>query len=139
MRCFGGIPRESANSRDRLEHLSLGMSATRSASGESARPATTAREQSLHAGALADRWFPQDPLLIVPLAVALGTVMQSAEAAILLATNVGGDSDSVASIAGGILGARCPETMNDDWYAVVEQVNGHDLVFLAEHLAALRS
>ena len=93
----------------------------------------------LHAGALADRWFPQDPLLIVPLAVALGTVMQSAEAAILLATNVGGDSDSVASIAGGILGARCPETMNDDWYAVVEQVNGHDLVFLAEHLAALRS
>ena len=87
---------------------------------------------------VAARWFPQDPLTIVPLAIALGTVMQSADAAILIAANAGGDSDSVASIAGGILGARCPETVNDEWYAVVEQVNGHDLVSLAEGLAELR-
>jgi ADP-ribosylglycohydrolase len=87
---------------------------------------------------VAARWFPQDPLTIVPLAIALGTVMQSAEAAILIAANVGGDSDSVASIAGGILGARCPETVNDEWYAVVEQVNRHDLVSLAEGLTECR-
>ena len=92
----------------------------------------------LHPGAVAARWFPENPLTIVPLAVALGTVMQSAEAAILLATNVGGDSDSVASIAAAILGARCPETVNNEWYAVVEQVNGHDLVSLAEDLTGLR-
>ena len=77
-------------------------------------------------------------MTIVPLAVTLGTVMQSAEAAILLATNVGGDSDSVASIAGAILGARCPETVNDEWYAVIEKVNGHGLISLAEDLAGLR-
>ena len=89
-------------------------------------------------GPVAARWFPADPLTIVPLAIALGTVMESAEAAILLATNVGGDSDSVASIAGAILGARCPETVNNEWYAVVEQVNGHDLVSLADDLAERR-
>lgn len=92
----------------------------------------------LDPGIVAARWFPADPLTIVPLAIALGTVMASAEAATLLATNVGGDSDSVASIAGAILGARCPETVNDEWYAVVERVNGHDLVSLAEDLAQLR-
>ena len=64
--------------------------------------------------------------------------MQSAEAAILLATNIGGDSDSVASIAGAILGARYPDTVNDEWYEVVERVNGHDLLSLAEALSGLR-
>ena len=57
--------------------------------------------------------FLNGPLTIVPLALALATVMRSAEKAILVATNIGGDSDSVASIAGGILGARHPETIND--------------------------
>jgi ADP-ribosylglycohydrolase len=77
-------------------------------------------------------------LRIVPLALALGTVMRSAEAAILLAANIGGDSDSVASIAGAILGARYPETVNDEWYVVVERVNNHNLLSLAEDLAGLR-
>jgi ADP-ribosylglycohydrolase len=74
----------------------------------------------------------------VPLALTLATVMDSAEAAILLATNIGGDSDSVASIAGSILGARYPETVNDEWYAAVEAVNEHDLSSLAEELSELR-
>ena len=94
--------------------------------------------RQLDADAVAARWFPRDPFTIVPLAVALGTVMPSAAAAILLAANAGGDSDSVASIAGGILGARCPETVNDEWYAVVEEVNGHDLMSVAEHLTERR-
>jgi ADP-ribosylglycohydrolase len=87
---------------------------------------------------VAARYFPEGPLTIVPLALALGTLMQSAEAAILLAANMGGDSDSVASIAGAILGARYPGTVNDEWYAVVEMVNCHDLLSLAEDLSALR-
>jgi ADP-ribosylglycohydrolase len=64
--------------------------------------------------------------------------MNSAEAAILLATNVGGDSDSVASIAGAILGARCPDTVNGEWYATVEMVNGHDLISVADDLTVYR-
>ena len=58
--------------------------------------------------------------------------------AILVATNIGGDSDSVASIAGGILGARYPDTVNDQWYAVVDRVNDHELEALADQLLILR-
>jgi ADP-ribosylglycohydrolase len=65
--------------------------------------------------------------------------MPSAEAGILFAANVGGDSDSVASIAGAILGARNPERVNEAWHLVVERVNGHNLTSLAEQLGALRS
>jgi ADP-ribosylglycohydrolase len=83
--------------------------------------------------------LPEQPVDLVPLALALATTLDSADAAILLAANVGGDSDSVASIAGAILGARCPETVNDDWYEIVERVNAHDLVALADDLAAIRS
>ena len=83
-------------------------------------------------------WFPDNPLTIVPLALALATVMQSAEEAIHVATNLGGDSDSVASIAGGILGARYPDTVNDQWYAVVDRVNDHELEALADQLLILR-
>jgi ADP-ribosylglycohydrolase len=92
----------------------------------------------LHAAEVAAKYFPDSPLTIVPLAIALATVMQSAEAAILLAANIGGDSDSVASIAGAILGARCPDTVNEDWYAVVEMVNDHHLSALGDDLARLR-
>jgi ADP-ribosylglycohydrolase len=88
---------------------------------------------------IAARYFPHSPLTIVPLALALATVMQSAEAATLVAANVGGDSDSVASIVGAVLGARSPEFVNDDWYAIVERVNRHDLVSLARDLSSLRS
>jgi ADP-ribosylglycohydrolase len=55
-----------------------------------------------------------------------------------LAANVGGDSDSVASIAGGILGAMYPATVNPQWCEVVESVNRHDLEAVARDLTALR-
>ena len=84
------------------------------------------------------RYFPNQPLTIVPLALGLATVLRSAEEAILLAANIGGDSDSVASIAGGILGAAYPGTINQAWYEVVEQVNGHGLAAMAAELARLR-
>jgi ADP-ribosylglycohydrolase len=54
------------------------------------------------------------------------------------ATNIGGDSDSVASIAGGILGATYPDTVNEDWFGVVERINGHELVAIGRQLARLR-
>lgn len=92
----------------------------------------------VRASDVAERWFPDRPLTIVPLALALATVVQSAEEATLIAANVGGDSDSVASIAGGILGARDPGTLNKQWYSVVDRVNDHDLETLADQLALLR-
>ena len=94
---------------------------------------------ALHAADVAAKHFPNDPLTIVPLAIALASVMPSAHSAILLAANVGGDSDSVASIAGAILGARYPDTVNGEWFGIVEVVNCHDLMSLGEELNALRS
>lgn len=82
--------------------------------------------------------FPNHPMTIVPLALALGTLLTSAQDAILLAANVGGDSDSVASITGAILGARHPNTVNEDWYGLVEAINHHELVAVATQLARLR-
>jgi ADP-ribosylglycohydrolase len=92
----------------------------------------------IRAADVATRCFPDRPLSIVPLALALATTMHSAEEAILVATNVGGDSDSVASIAGGILGAMHPDTVNRQWYEAVERINGHNLATLADELAQLR-
>ena len=92
----------------------------------------------IRAGDVAQRCFPDRPLTIVPLALALATLMPSAEDAILVATNVGGDSDSVASIAGGILGAMYPHTVNQRWCDIVERVNDHELESLADQLVPLR-
>ena len=132
------------------EIIGVAQQAAAQAERERSRSATTFAEavhtvhsdlhqwSELRPAEVAARYFPEGPLTIVPLAIALGTVMRSAEAAILLAANIGGDSDSVASIAGAILGARYPESVNDEWYAVVERINSHDLPSLAEGLAGLR-
>ena len=93
---------------------------------------------TLTPGVIAACCFPNNPLTIVPLALALATITQSAHETILLATNVGGDSDSVASVAGGILGAMYPDTVNESWVRAVESVNGHGLAALASKLAKLR-
>jgi ADP-ribosylglycohydrolase len=94
--------------------------------------------RALHPAELAARYFPNNPLTIVPLALALATITDSAQVAILLATNTGGDSDSVASIAGGIAGARYPDSVNAEWSAAMQTVNGHNLVSIAEALTSLR-
>jgi ADP-ribosylglycohydrolase len=93
---------------------------------------------SLTSAEIAACCFPNQPLTIVPLALGLATVMRSAEDAILLAANVGGDSDSVASIAGSILGAMYPDTINEEWYQIMEAENQHELVPMAIELARLR-
>jgi len=74
----------------------------------------------------------------VPLALALATITDSAQMAILLATNTGGDSNSVASIAGGIAGARYPDSVHAEWSSAVQIVNGHDFAPIAEALTAMR-
>ena len=93
---------------------------------------------ALRATDVAARCFPDRPLTIVPMALALATLMHSADEAVLLAANVGGDSDSVASIAGGVLGAMYPDTVNEAWYEVVEEVNGHELAPIARAVVELR-
>ena len=97
------------------------------------------RSPELDADDVARRYAATDPLTIVPLAIALATLMPSVESAILVAANIGGDSDSVASVAGAILGARYPSSVNEDWYRIVEAVNDHRLTRLGEDLAALRA
>jgi ADP-ribosylglycohydrolase len=123
---------------DEAERRWPGRSASVFANAIRAVHGSLARLPELRVGEVAARCFPNHPLTIVPLALALAAIMQSAEDAILLAANIGGDSDSVASIAGGILGAMYPDTVNRQWYEVVDTVNNHDLVAMADQLARLR-
>lgn len=88
-------------------------------------PAELRQRRELHPAELAATWFPDHTLRIVPLAIALATVTSSAHAAIVLATNIGGDADSVASIAGGIAGAMNPDSVPPEWCGIVESVNGN--------------
>ncbi len=71
-------------------------------------------------------------------AMALYCVMKYADdypAAVIAAANINGDSDTVASIAGGILGARLgPDALPADWLARLE--NRDYLGALADQLAA---
>jgi ADP-ribosylglycohydrolase len=87
---------------------------------------------------IAQRYFPNKPQNIVPLAISLALVTGSAEATALLAANLGGDSDSVASIGGAIAGALYPETVNQKWFGVVAAINEDNLLDVAISLAALR-
>lgn len=87
---------------------------------------------------VAQQYFPNKPQCIVPLAISLALITSSVEETVLLAANLGGDSDSVASIGGAIAGALCPETVNEEWFEVVRTINEDDLVAVATSLAALR-
>ncbi len=49
-----------------------------------------------------------------------------------------GYSDSVASIGGAIAIALHPETVNEEWFEVVNLVNDHNLLALAKALAEMR-
>jgi ADP-ribosylglycohydrolase len=88
---------------------------------------------------IAQRYFPDNPDFIVPLAIALAIVTQSAEQTTLLAANVGGDSDSVASIGSAIAGALRPDSVNEEWFTVVTSIGdeqGGDVLDVAASLAA---
>jgi ADP-ribosylglycohydrolase len=85
-----------------------------------------------------DDCFPDRTAVSVPLAISLALVTKSASKTILLATNIGGDTDSVASIGGALAATMYPQSVNDGWYQAVEQLNKHHLVEMAAKLAALR-
>jgi ADP-ribosylglycohydrolase len=87
---------------------------------------------------LANQYFPDKPQNIVPLAISLALVTQSAQQTALLAANIGGDSDSVASIGSAIAGALQPESVNEQWFDAIHLINGGDLLDTAILLAALR-
>lgn len=87
---------------------------------------------------IAEEYFPATPETKVPLAISLALLTRSAERTALIAANVGGDSDSVASMGGAIAGALRPDTVNEGWFDVVTKVNGDDLIEVALGLAALR-
>lgn len=57
---------------------------------------------------------------------------------LLLATNLGGDTDTFGAIAGAILGAASPESLPQDALATIESVSGLDLDDLADRLVVLR-
>ena len=95
-------------------------------------------DETLMASNLADTYFPDSPQTKVPLAINLAILTESSERTILLAANIGGDSDSVASIGGAIAGALRPDKVNDDWSDVVQSVNQEALVGIAEALVKLR-
>ena len=97
-----------------------------------------AGRQHLVEAEIAHQYFPDKPQNIVPLAISLALVTQSAQETALFAANVGGDSDSVASIGGAIAGALCPETVNEKWFDVVTAINEDNLLDVATSLAALR-
>lgn len=94
--------------------------------------------KELSSDAIGERYYPDKTTIVVPLAIVLALVTRSAEKTILLAANLGGDADSVASIGGAIAGAMFPETINESWYHVVVEINGNELIDLVEPLANLR-
>jgi len=88
---------------------------------------------------IAEKYFPSTPETKFPRAISLALLTLSAEGTALIAANLGGDSDSVASMGGAIAGALRPDTVNEGWFDVGAKVNDDDLIDGALGLAALRS
>jgi len=93
----------------------------------------------LAADDIAQQYCPDQTENIVPLAISLALITESAEETALLAANIGGDSDSVASIGSAIAGALRPERVNERWFEVVRSVNGDAILEIAASLAAMRT
>ncbi|WP_342553532.1 ADP-ribosylglycohydrolase family protein [Paenibacillus sp. FSL R7-0652] len=85
-----------------------------------------------------EKYMPWKTPNIVALAITFAVLTQSAEKTTLLAANLGGDTDSVASMGAAIAGALSPQTVNERWYQAVVQVNGNELLQLAPKIAQLR-
>jgi ADP-ribosylglycohydrolase len=96
-----------------------------------------ASRKTLSAEEIAANYFPTDAVNIVPLAVGLALVTESAEETSLLAVNVGGDADSVASIGSAIAAALHPAAVNPSWFRVVCSINPVECDALIELASAL--
>ena len=95
-------------------------------------------DRLLDAEYIAEHHFPSSPETIIPLAISLAIITRSAEETALIAANVGGDADSVASVAGAIAGALRPDSVNRHWFSVVKSGNTDDIIDVALRLAQLR-
>lgn len=87
---------------------------------------------------LSQKHLPLKTHTIIPLAIALALITGSAEKTTLLAANIGGDTDSVASMGAAIAGAMFPNTINDAWFNIVKEVNGNELMDLAPNIIKRR-
>lgn len=96
------------------------------------------RKEELDLNYLKEKYFPRTTVNIVPLSIVLALITKSAEKATLIAANIGGDSDSVASMSSAIAGAMAPKTVNAEWYKCVKSVNGDELTEMADKLYSLR-
>jgi len=135
-----------------VEVLNLAIKAARKAEAfvptAKGTPSIAASIQKIHAdlsqyesrltAGLANKYFPDKPETKVPLAMSLALITGSAEQTTLIAANLGGDSDSVASIGAAIAGSLRPETVNEAWFTVVQSVNGDELLDVAQALARRR-
>ena len=93
--------------------------------------------EPLDAREISRRHFPIGADKVVSLAISLALIARAASDTVLLAANIGGDADSVASIGGAIAGALYPESVNEQWFEVVRAVNGGEILDLAASLAQL--
>lgn len=75
---------------------------------------------------------------LVPVAIALAVKFGNARQVIIAATNLGGDTDTRASIAGAIAAAIAPRTLPSPWILTMEDVNKHQMELLASELFRLR-
>ncbi|GAA4831323.1 ADP-ribosylglycohydrolase family protein [Paenibacillus vulneris] len=98
-----------------------------------------ASEKDTSLDRIKEKYMPWKTPYIVALAINFAVLTKSADKTILLASNLGGDTDSVASMGAGIAAAMFPETLNNSWYTSIEKVNGGELVALAPIIAALRT
>ncbi|MCJ7841982.1 ADP-ribosylglycohydrolase family protein [Lederbergia sp. NSJ-179] len=95
-------------------------------------------QESLSLEFIKDKYMPWKTPNIIALAINFAILTQSAEKTTLLAANLGGDTDSVASMGSAIAGAMSPQTVNEEWYQAVKEVNGNELLELAPRIASLR-
>jgi ADP-ribosylglycohydrolase len=121
-------------SREEVLAVALSASGVLSRSIEETCSDLSGRD-SLDADEIAIRYFPNTTQNIVPLAIGLALATHSAQKTALIAANIGGDADSVASIGGAIAGALWPDTVNEEWFQVVETVSGDGLIEAARMLA----
>ena len=75
---------------------------------------------------------------VAALGIALGVYWRDVRKAVLSATNLGGDADTRASIAGAVAGAAAPTSVPRNWVNQVEESNGLDMGSLGTELCRLR-
>lgn len=80
----------------------------------------------------------REACFLVPIAIAIAIHSLDAREAILIATNMGNDADTTASIAGAIAATIHPESLPGDWVDAMERKNNHQISELGSALIKQR-